>query len=755
MKTELLAPAGDLEAGYAALYYGADAVYLGLQKFSARSTAINFNADNLGDFIGYAHSVGRKVYVTVNTILQTKELSALLEILDTCAFAKADAVIVQDLGVARVVKESYPELNLHASTQMAVHNLQGAITLKKIGFKRVVLARELTLNEIREIKEKSGVDIEVFIHGALCYSYSGLCLFSSLMFGKSANRGKCLYPCRENFQTENGKERHLFSMKDLALGEDILKLSGLSLKIEGRKKNALYVAAVTDYYRSILDGKKDFIDKEENLKQIFARPWTKLHFNGKNKNVIDKEFVGHRGLPIGQVNSVVKGVLTIAPTHSIEKYDGIQIDVEGLEKPYGFSLEKMKVHGKFVFKAFAGQKVEIILPPKAPFIRSGDKVYLASSSFVKGAYSYKKPKPNLYAPRYSINVEVIISPQQITAVSEGSTAELTNLDLKKAAYPDKVSQAVSVAFDKTDKAPFILNELKVYNPEQLFVPVSFLNDLRRQLYKQIKIKQKKHSLPKVQTKQSSSKFQYIIKTDCISSLSLIDFSKVDEIIISLSPETNEEDLKILPKNKVRLSLPTVCRNVEIFYPKIAHLLSCGYYKWEIGNVWGIEVLSRAGVDLSFDSSIYIMNPQAVQMAKELGANRVTFSPEDTLENMKTLAAQSPLPIVLPVYTDPPLFISANCLRENPCLSCNRGTKQSLIHAKGKNYQIISKDCLTMLFFESPLYLMKEAQIIRPDFVRIDFVGKTYSSKQALDIFENVFFHHELKTVVKGNIQREI
>ena len=259
----------------------------------------------------------------------------------------------------------------------------------------------------------------------------------------------------------------------------------------------------------------------------------------------------------------------------------------------------MKVHGKFVFKAFAGQKVEIILPPKAPFIRSGDKVYLASSSFVKGAYSYKKPKPNLYAPRYSINVEVIISPQQITAVSEGSTAELTNLDLKKAAYPDKVSQAVSVAFDKTDKAPFILNELKVYNPEQLFVPVSFLNDLRRQLYKQIKIKQKEHSLPKVQTKQSSSKFQYIIKTDCISSLSLIDFSKVDEIIISLSPETNEEDLKILPKNKVRLSLPTVCRNVEIFYPKIAHLLSCGYYKWEIGNVWGIEVLSRAGVDLSF------------------------------------------------------------------------------------------------------------------------------------------------------------
>ena len=192
MKQELLAPAGDIEAGYAALYYGADAVYLGLKNFSARATAANFGADDLNEFTAYAHSLGRKVYAAVNTLVQEDELPELLKTLDLCVKYDVDALIVQDLGVARVVRDVYPELELHASTQMAVHNKEGALALQKLGFSRVVLARELTLNEIKEISENSGVETEVFIHGALCYSYSGLCLFSSMMTGKSANRGKCI-----------------------------------------------------------------------------------------------------------------------------------------------------------------------------------------------------------------------------------------------------------------------------------------------------------------------------------------------------------------------------------------------------------------------------------------------------------------------------------------------------------------------------------------------------------------------------------
>ena len=251
MKKELLAPAGDTEAGYAALYYGADAVYLGLKHFSARATAANFGADDLNEFVGYAHSLGRKVYVAVNTLLQEDELPELLKALDLCAKYKVDALIVQDLGVARIVREAYPELELHASTQMAVHNKEGALALQKIGFSRVVLARELTLNEIREIAAIPGLETEAFIHGALCYSYSGLCMFSSLETGKSANRGKCLYPCRAAFGGCDG-EKHYISMKDMALQGEVLRMPVTSLKIEGRKKTALYVAAAVDYYRRIL-----------------------------------------------------------------------------------------------------------------------------------------------------------------------------------------------------------------------------------------------------------------------------------------------------------------------------------------------------------------------------------------------------------------------------------------------------------------------------------------------------------------------
>ena len=199
MKQELLAPAGDIEAGYAALYYGADAVYLGLQKFSARATATNFDEKNLNEFTAYAHHLWRKVYAAINTLVQEAELSDLLKSLDICSKCKIDAVILQDLGVARIIKQSYPELEMHASTQMAVHNKEGALFLKSLGFTRVVLARELTSNEIKEIASVEGLETEAFIHGALCYSYSGLCQFSALETGRSANRGKCLYPCRACF----------------------------------------------------------------------------------------------------------------------------------------------------------------------------------------------------------------------------------------------------------------------------------------------------------------------------------------------------------------------------------------------------------------------------------------------------------------------------------------------------------------------------------------------------------------------------
>ena len=186
MKTELLAPAGDIEAGYAALYYGADAVYLGLQQFSARATATNFSEDNLNEFVGYAHHLGRKVYAAINTLVQEDELPDLLKTFDICLRCKVDAVILQDLGVARIIRKSYPEWKCTPVRKWPFTIKKARWLCRSKGFSRVVVARELTLNEIKEIAAIPGLETEAFVHGALCYSYSGVCLFSS--FGNGAQR---------------------------------------------------------------------------------------------------------------------------------------------------------------------------------------------------------------------------------------------------------------------------------------------------------------------------------------------------------------------------------------------------------------------------------------------------------------------------------------------------------------------------------------------------------------------------------------
>jgi putative protease len=201
-KAELMSPAGGPESAYAALHFGADAVYCGLRQFSARADAENFSPEELDALTAYAHSLTprRKVFVTVNTLILQNELPDVVETLGLLADTGVDAVIVQDLGVARIARQHFPELRLHSSTQLAVHNGAGVEALKKLGFARATLARELTLDELRDIAAVPDIETEVFVHGALCYSYSGLCLLSSHVNGRSGNRGKCAYLCRDRFE---------------------------------------------------------------------------------------------------------------------------------------------------------------------------------------------------------------------------------------------------------------------------------------------------------------------------------------------------------------------------------------------------------------------------------------------------------------------------------------------------------------------------------------------------------------------------
>ena len=249
---ELLAPAGSFETALSAFESGADAVYLGLDVFSARAQAVNFSAAELSELMTYARAKGRKVYVTFNTLLTDTELEDAVERLAVLEEIAPDALIVQDIGVARVIRKHFPSLPIHASTQLVAHNLEGVLALKELGFTRVVLARELPIEDIRSIVKRCGCEIEVFVHGALCYSISGLCLFSAMERRRSGNRGRCAYCCRLPYSDAYGGRSLPFSMKDLRLDDrlDALREAGVtSLKIEGRMKSSLYVSSVVKRYR--------------------------------------------------------------------------------------------------------------------------------------------------------------------------------------------------------------------------------------------------------------------------------------------------------------------------------------------------------------------------------------------------------------------------------------------------------------------------------------------------------------------------
>ncbi|MDE5852456.1 MAG: U32 family peptidase, partial [Oscillospiraceae bacterium] len=266
---ELLAPVGSKDKLKAAVYSGADAVYLGLKKFNARNNAENFGIDDIYNAIEFCHSFGVKVYVTLNTLvtdIELKEIEKLLKILSNLA---ADAVIVQDLGVLDLIRQTQSDLLIHASTQMNIHSVQGANLLKSLGVSRVVLSREMTLDEIEEVC-KTGIEVEVFVHGALCYCVSGQCLLSSMLGARSANRGVCAQPCRLPFSFSKPPKPDL-SLKDLCAIDMIDKLKNVgvhSFKIEGRMKRPEYVAAATAAYRNVLDGKKPDIN---SLFSVFSR----------------------------------------------------------------------------------------------------------------------------------------------------------------------------------------------------------------------------------------------------------------------------------------------------------------------------------------------------------------------------------------------------------------------------------------------------------------------------------------------------
>ncbi|MCL2203970.1 MAG: U32 family peptidase [Defluviitaleaceae bacterium] len=293
-RPELLAPAGSMSTLRAAVEAGADAVYLGAGKFSARANAQNFHGDALAEAIGYARENGVAVHLAVNTLMTDRELEEAIALVGCAYHLGAAAFIVQDIGLGARIRQAYPDAVLHASTQMTARSLEDVRALGRLGFARVVMARELSRAQLEKIAGSTAVGLEVFVHGALCASYSGQCLMSSFMGGRSANRGKCAQPCRLPYSNAKpgGKSGVLLSLKDLCLIDYIRELCEMgiaSLKIEGRMKGEDYVRAVVRAYRAALDGKPPTQKQKAEMLRVFDRGgYTDGYFAGNKNNMYMK-----------------------------------------------------------------------------------------------------------------------------------------------------------------------------------------------------------------------------------------------------------------------------------------------------------------------------------------------------------------------------------------------------------------------------------------------------------------------------------
>ena len=811
---ELLAPAGGLDAAFAAFHFGADAVYLGLKKFSARAEAENFTLEEVSEIAAYAHSLrpGRRVFVAINTLIRQDELGELVEAVASLAAMKVDALIVQDLGVCHLVRKHFPDMELHASTQLAVHNRAGAEALHKLGFTRVVLARELTFEEVREITATAGIETEVFIHGALCYSYSGLCLFSSQTLGRSGNRGKCAYSCRDSYEVSNApltlrdgskvkrdpSQGFPFSMKDLALPDHIpaLRAAGVScFKIEGRKKSPLYVATATDYYRRLIDGRLSAGERpihEADMQTVFSRPWTRLFVHShRDKEVADRDTVGHRGTLIGRVEAVLDGGtanarLRFRTSRALERHDGLQIDLPVLGRPFGFPVERLWTittgrQGKKSdsFEAAPGSLVEVLLPADHPDIPKGAPVYCSSSQSVKQRYRHDRPKPGQYRVRKPLEIYISLSPDELRVTGRVRIGDNPCNAVERswcirgpfppARNPAAMAEAARGAFAKLGQTELELASFTWRNEAALFVPVSRLNQIRREIARDLEEQLRRQHANRIESLQKaicplprnrprSNGFLWSIKVDRVEFLDALekaDLIDVDEIVIDIArdhPVVLREKLDAwaarLGRDRIRLALPALTRSWEDggIRHKIEQLRAAGWSRWEAANLsaWfylgATGFAAKPGLDLATDWSLYVINRLAAKQLIEMGVTRLALSPEDGLHNMRSLLSEFGEQAVVIVHQDTPQFLAESCAYANLIGGCPgkancRFESMEMVSSHGERVTALDYHCRTIVLNQGQFCISNRLEdLVRAGArnLRADFVYRKYEPELVRD-----------------------
>lgn len=476
---ELLAPAGDSEAFEIALHAGADAIYLGLKDFSARKSAENFSVENLGDFVRLAHVFGAKVYVALNTLIKEKEVYDFADEALQSWNSGADALIVQDLFLGKRLKEHYPEIELHLSTQAGVCNEDGAKLAKDFGFSRVILARETPLADIERISKV--IETECFVQGALCTCFSGQCYFSSVIGGNSGNRGFCKQPCRKRYAIDRlGFEKFAYrlSLSDLCVGAniDVLARVGVSsCKIEGRMRSAAYVGAAVRYYRDLLDGEHESLAKDLSaLKRTFNRGnYTQGYLFGQDQNLLASDIQGHIGEPIGIIGRRDKSrrYVFVRSEFAVHDRDGFKV----------IRKSKEEIGGAIWRNYYPAVKGGFYLPCDKKF-REGDEVCVTSDMALTKRLQTMRRKVTL---QFSLRLYAE-KPLFVQVKGAFGTYEASSEFIAEVARTRPTSaQELTECFEKVDGLPFSVCCDHIETDGASFIVRSQLNAFRRKVWTDI------------------------------------------------------------------------------------------------------------------------------------------------------------------------------------------------------------------------------------------------------------------------------
>ena len=639
---ELALPAGSLETAISAFNADADAVYFGMKEFSARKGAANFSIEDLSKIKRYASEHSKKIYVTVNTLVDDSESAAANRILAALDFYEPDGVIIQDLGLIRIIMEYYPDLPLHGSTQLAVHTVEGVRQMQDLGFERVVLSRELTLKEIEDIRKKCpDIELKVFIHGALCYGFSGLCMASANITGRSANRGECAQICRTWFTEEKtGENGYFFSLEDLNAGKTLVALNDMgidSAKIEGRLKGNEYVCALTRYYKTILNG-GDTKELEDLVKTTFSRKSGQGYFYyKKERESLLSGYPSHLGLECGIITGQRGNTITVKTDKTLHNRDGLQYfrtNSRGLDEPVKFAC---RITGK----------------------QSG---YITLSHEEKDDVRGKK--------LYKI----------ITAEALGVSRSLAvTLSEAKKAYD--IRTQVSSVFSQSDTSLYTLKELHIDNSSGLscpFLPLSALKTLRREFYQALDAADR----PAADISVSMECTKHFILPDR-KRLSgdlpwSLDIKEIDgRKYITLPPVTFEEEKlfrkagKIIEDNSdVIVGLNNIAQlRLAKAYPNARYFADIYLY---LSNKWAARLIQNELGDSFIGGYLWL--------------ERTSYD--------------TPWPVE-PTVTDycAPSFISRTCFRHDamglPCSYC-KGKEDFHIFQNDVSYTVKVRNCLTVV-----------------------------------------------------------